>query len=772
MSSLGCAAANRRARLFLATSLLLGCAAARGLELRAATEVAAADLPSEALIVDVLVNGLRRGEFTVRRDRSGAYTFSPADAQALGLPQRPLRASEVHFDERSLALRITLPADSLPGSTYDLTPRRTEKVIETSPPSGFVNYRLSVIEERSGEPLKYALANELVARRGEFLFRNESAVLRDGSIHVLRYGTQLIYDRRADQQRFILGDQAAGSGELGSTLPIGGIGLYKLYAMTPYLMRQPLAGFGGVASTPSQVEVRLGGMPVFREQVAPGPFEVKNLQNFAGARDVEVVVRDALGREQALGFPYYFADQALRAGLHEYAYSLGALREFTGERNADYGPGVLSAMHRYGVTDHVTIGVRGEAAPGVGNLGPTVLYRSDRLGAFSASLSASERDGRAGTAGALGHVYQAERFGVHAMARYFSDGYATVQDLVAPPTVRAELAAGGSVNDPRRGTVFLDRVVTEQRESTGMPRSTLTRLGYSYNFGLGASLFTTLARRQDVRTDTQLFIGLLLTLERATTLHLSAHSEGGVSGLGAQLSKAVPNGEGLGYRLGYDASPSIDSSQAAGFVQYNARAASVMLDASTVRSAGVPDRRVEAAVAGAVTYVGSRFGATRQLDDSFAAVQLASPVEGVRVYSNNQEIGRTDRDGRVIVPRVGSFYETQISIEERDVPLDYSLGELRRVIAPPYRSGSLVTFDVRRLRAVEGRIRGAENATVMLERAGVRQLFETGRDGVYYVEDLAAGEYDAHVDGLACRFKLVVPPSDRPIVSLPEVSCD
>jgi outer membrane usher protein len=797
MSSRGCAAGRRRARqaaLTLMACFLAGAAAqARALEelrLRPATELAAVHLDYEELIAEVFINGQRRGEFTVYRDTAGDYYFKAADAEALGLAGsfgsaalvavRSLGPSEVAFDERHLALRVMLPAASLRSRVYDLTPPRPDRVVEPSESAAFVNYRLAAIEERSGTPIKLALANEFNVRQGGVLFRNEAALLHDGSNHAIRYATQLVYDRREEQQRVILGDQTATSGELGSTLPLGGVGFYKLYQMTPYLMRQPLAGFAGTAATPSQVEVRLGGVPVFREQVAPGPFEVRNLQNFAGARDVEVVVRDALGREQVLGFPYYFADQALRAGLHEYAYSLGALREDLGERNGAYGAGVFSGFHRYGLNDRLTVGLRGEAAQGVQNFGPTVLYRSDRLGALSAGVSASRSDGQGGSAFSLGHIYQSQRFGVHAMARRFSDGYATAQDLIAPSSIRSELAVGASVTDPRWGTVSLDRATTERRSFTGLPQSTLTQLGYTYSFGSRASLFATLSRTVQFQSDVQFFVGVLLTLDRANTLHLSAHRENGGDGFGAQLARAVPAGEGLGYRVGYNGGPSSATGTLDSFVQYNARTASVSLDASAVRADGVQDHRVEAAVFGAATYAGSRFALSRQIDDSFVAVQLAAPVEGVRVYSNNQEIGRTDRDGQLIVPRVGSFYETQVSIDERDVPLDYTLGEVRRVVAPPYRSGSRLAFDVRRLHAVEGTIlvrsrgevRRAENAIIDLEDG---RQFETGTDGRYYVEDLGPGEHIARLqaDGRDCRFKLVVPASEQSILTLPEViACD
>jgi len=800
MSSRGCARtdlARLASRSLLALSLagvMLAALAAEPLPLKVAAELGSLEPRYESLIVEVSVNRRSRGEFTVYRDHEGDYYFKAADVAALGLWRadagrsvriegatfvslRSLEPTEVSFEEARLILDIAFPAPRLQNQTYDLAPRRPRGVLEPREPAAFVNYRLSASDDRSPEPAKVGLANEAVLRIGDTLLRNESALIRSGgSTRVARYATQLIYDRREEQQRLTLGDHTATSGELGSTLAVGGIGFSKLYQMTPYFIRQPLAGFAGSVSTPSQVEVRLGGVPVFREQVEPGPFEVKNLQNFRGARDVEVVVRDALGREQVIGYPYYFADQALRAGLHEYSYSLGALHEEIGTSNAHYGAGVMTALHRYGVSDRVTLGLRGELARELGNIGPSVLHRDDRLGATSAGVSFSTRDGRGGAAGSLAHVYQARGFELHGAARGFSESYATAQDLISPTGLRSEYGLGGSVTAPGWGSLFIDRTVTRRWLPADLPASTLTRIGYNYSFGSRASFFATISRARTPVPDSQVFVGLLISFDRTTTLNLNARQrEGFGESYGAQLASAVPTGEGFGYRVGYDGASSGDANQVTAYAQYNGRSASVTLDALAARNGDTRADRYEAALLGAVAYAGGSWGLTRQIDDSFVAVQLAAPLEGVRVYSNNQEVGRTDRDGRLLVPHVGSFYETQITIDERDVPLDHSIGDLRRVIAPAYRSGSLLGFDVRKLRAVEGVLlmrsekgsRPAENAQVTLRRDGRVQEFSTGRDGRYYVEDLLPGRYEALLG--ACRFFLDVPKSMEPVIQLPEV---
>jgi len=764
--------------------------AAEPLALKLATTLALPQLPAyQALIVDIDVNRQRRGEFTVQRDASGEYLVRAADLAALGLaerasrsvtiegelwvPVRSLAPERVALDEARLVLDIDFPPPALRKSTYDLTLRRPNPAQEPREPGAFVNYRLSASDGSGAEPFKVGLATELAARVNGVLVRNESALVNsEGSTRGLRYATQLVYDIPAEQQRWILGDHTAVSGELGSTLPVGGVSLAKLYQLTPHYVRQPLAGYAGAVSTPSQVEVRMGGIPVFREQVPAGPFELRNLQQFAGARDVEIVVRDALGREQLIGFPYYFAEQALRQGLHEYSYSAGWLREELGTSSGRYGPALASGVHRYGLSDQLTVGLRGELGEDLANFGPTALYRHDRLGVLGAGFSSSRYRGRSGNASSLGYVYHARSFGLRANSRRYSEEYRVAQDLVVPSGVKAEYGAGGSLMLGAAGSLFLDRTVTQRYPTAPILHdSTATRLAYNYSLGRQGSFFATLTRLHEARPDTQIFVGLLVSLDRQKTAHLSARHDqnSGETRYAAQFSSAVPAGEGFGYRIGADGIGA-SARELTGFAQYNARAASLSFDGAAARNAGEGAERYEVALAGAATWTGGRFGLTRHIEDSFVAVQLAAPLEGVRVYSNNQEVGRTDREGRLLVPNVGSYQETQITIDETDVPLDHAIGSLRRVVAPAYRSGALLAFDVRRMRAVEGVIllkgRPAENAPFSL---GGRESI-TGRGGRYYLEDLPPGRHEGRLG--ACRFFLEVPKSVEAVTLLPEVACD
>jgi outer membrane usher protein FimD/PapC len=71
--------------------------------------------------------------------------------------------------------------------------------------------------------------------------------------------------------------------------------------------------------------------------------------------------------------------------------------------------------------------------------------------------------------------------------------------------------------------------------------------------------------------------------------------------------------------------------------------------------------------------------------------------------------------------------------------------------------------------------RPATNAQVTLLRDGRVEEFSTGRDGRFYIEDLAPGRYEARLQSGAreCRFALNVPASNEAILALPAVTaCD
>ena len=123
----------------------------------------------------------------------------------------------------------------------------------------------------------------------------------------------------------------------------------------------------------------------------------------------------------------------------------------------------------------------------------------------------------------------------------------------------------------------------------------------------------------------------------------------------------------------------------------------------------------------------------------------------------------------------------RIGIGAADVPLDYTIDTTEQIIAPPFRGGALVTFPMQHTQNFLGTlvvdaskksvIPAYGQLTVMVE--GKPAVSPLGKNGEFYLENLAAGKYPAKVeykDGV-CQFGLEIPVTDAPFVNLGTLHC-
>src|SRR5262249_12364641 len=172
--------------------------------------------------------------------------------------------------------------------------------------------------------------------------------------------------------------------------------------------------------------------------------------------------------------------------------------------------------------------------------------------------------------------------------------------------------------------------------------------------------------------------------------------------------------------------------------------------------------------------------AGRAGEETFALVR-APGLPGVRVYSENNLIGRTDGNGDVLVPNLLPYYGNRLRIDDRDVPLNYEVQDTEKTIAPPFRGGAFVPFAVRQIRTVVGSIRVHDSKSEIVPAFGQLTIIGTGtryesplgRDGEFYFENLPSGTYDATVEYRegACRFRMQVPAGSDTVVKLGRLPC-
>src|SRR3546814_8559565 len=78
-----------------------------------------------------------------------------------------------------------------------------------------------------------------------------------------------------------------------------------------------MPSLNGSAALPSVVDIYVNDAPVGSRDLKPGPFQVVDAPIVSGNGEVNLVVRDMLGRETLVRQSYYNAPGQLRAGLHD-----------------------------------------------------------------------------------------------------------------------------------------------------------------------------------------------------------------------------------------------------------------------------------------------------------------------------------------------------------------------------------------------------------------------------------------------------------------------
>lgn len=753
---------------------------------------------ADTMIVAVTVNGERKGEFFVYRTGDGDFLVKVSDLAVMALrdlkgkivdvegePHLSLRSAagiEPRLDEKTLTLEIAAASRLLGSKAIDLQPARRPGVLRPKDSSAFLNYRLGSTGSAGSSSLSFAA--EAGARVGDWLFASDYSHLSTsrGERRSVRLMSNLTLDRREQLQRLTLGDFFTSSGALGSPLQLGGISFSKRYTLDPYFVRHPTAAFAGAVPAPAEAEIYLGDMRVRTERLPAGEFLIQNFDYYGGARDIQIVLRDRFGREQRLDYRYYFTDALLRGGLHEYSYDLGVMRRDFGTSSNRYAGAAASLFHRYGVSDNLTVGVRGEASKAGGNFGPELLVRVGAFGTTTARLAASrDAEGRTGRAIQVGHDYQAGAFHARLDARHLSEHYAVAAGAPAADRPRADVSGGVGYGDAAIGNFGLD--VSSSTRYHGMARKATT-FSYSKSLPGNLSLFATYSRVHEGTRRSEFFVGLSWSPTKDINASAVLQDRAGTSTQLLQVSRNVPQGEGWGWRLAAENARQggHEARSVSPFVQYNSP---YWIYTADFRSDSVGDQRArssyQVAASGAIAYVGGTVGLSRPIADSFGVIQVGN-LEDVRVYQSNQLIGRTNAKGRLFVPNLGSYVDNQIAIEDKDVPFDYLIAEKERYVSPPWRSGSVVPFQVTRIQAFTGRIllrtdgalQPAEYHEGTLIVDGKLIAFVTGNGGSFYLENLAAGRFDLVLSSPAgtCRVDLVIPESTATIVELGEFPCE
>ncbi len=753
-------------------------------------------LAMEHVVFGVILNSEEKGEYFAYLTSDGDYLMSKEDLRSIGFDDPAGKITEIQgkpyislrsmegvtfvFNEKTLSLEITAVPNLLQKQAVDFRPVRRTDVYYPKDSSAFFNYGLNYTGDGLLNYKSFTGTTQLGARIGDVLFLNDSMYTNDEtSERFVRLSTNMTYESRLDLNRGVLGDIYATSGYLGSAVNMGGISFSRNFNIDPYFIRQPMVDYTGFATLPSEVKVSIDGTQVKSDKISPGRFDLKNILSFNGVHDMEITIKDAFGREQTLRYPFYTTDILLKKGLSEFSYNAGFLREDYGVKSNDYSRFAYSFFHNYGITDSLTVGVRGEGLSDLANIGPQVSFLIKNYGVLSLSTGASfGKSDSSGFAGSLSYTYQQDKINFRLLCNSYTEDYSTITTRSTDEKTRYELGAGIGYGTKTLGSISFD--FARISKYTGQDRESYT-LNYSRNITKDSNIYLSVSHTKDDGSNTKFTLGLLYYPWKETLLSLNLQKDKDTDSQTLQIQKNAPAGEGYGYRASASRSNTIESeiNSINPYFQYNGRYGIYSAEfIGNYPNKGAADEIFNLNASGGIAYVGRTVAFGRPVSDSYGVVEIGD-LKGVAVYHNNQLIGHTNRSGKVFIPNMTSYIDNYVTIEDKDIPVEYSLEKVTRNVSPPYRGGTYLSFDAIKVQAFIGRMETKENGkTVPLELKeatlsvnGKKIDFVTARGGEFYLENIPPGHYKGTLQDMdkIRQFDIMIPRSDESIVNIGSV---
>jgi len=734
--------ASRRALAPIALSLV-----AVAVALPARADNAAPPGFAVAVLVVTLNRQPQREPIVALRDARGAVFVAAADFAQWRL-RVPDAAALVHAGERyyplaalpglvasvnesAQALVIEAPAALFPATPIDVAaapaplPRRSAS-------GGFLNYNLLASHESGTTSTAASL--ELGLFGGSGVLTNSGTVGDGDSVpHWTRLESTWTYAMPSRIAALRAGDAISRAGAWGHALRFGGVQLATDFATRPDLVLSPGEAVAGQAIVPSTVDVFVNNALVAQQPVRPGPFSITNIPPVTGAGNVTLVIRDELGREQVITRPFYASQALLRPGLDDFSVEAGWLRRNFGIASDDYGPWFASATFRRGLSSEATGEVRAEAEAGLVNVGASGDVLVGELGIVDASLAAGRNPVGSGARVAVGFERQSPGLSMAVHGAWASPRFRQLGDFESTLTVEREVIATAGYGFGRFGSASIAYVDRHYREQSA---AAIASFGYSLGLDRWGYLAASLTRVRGDGGATAINVIWTVPFGTATSTTLGVDR---VRGAGANRDEVslsaqrnLPAGEGVGWRL-----RASDNGPRQAQIDVQGRYASLSAEVAEVQ------RRTgeRVSLTGGIGAIADSLFVSRTIDDSFGLVRVRGYPD-VRVYAQNQEIGRTDASGSLVVPRLLAYQRNALRIEQADLPFDAEFDALVQEAVPYARNGVVVDFAVRPARGAL--------VTFVLENGqpvppgarasidGSERSFAVANDGVAYLAGLAA----------------------------------
>lgn len=670
------------------------------------------------------------------------------------------------IDLAALTLSVDFPLDKLKGTQQSLI--EDDRLPVTYSRGGFFNYDLR--GDRVAGAVSRGLSWDFGAFGSPGLFTS-SFFSGDAGRGTTRLDTTFRHDNPVKITSALAGDYITRPGNYGPSVRMGGLQYARNFANDPQLVTFPSVEVGGVAVVPSTVDIFVNNARTFSTQVNPGPFSVSNLPVPVGAGNVRLVVRDVFGRETTTVVPFVRYDTLLRAGLSDFSFDAGWLRRSYATVSNDYGAFATTGMYRYGVNNGLTLEGRAEGMSDRGSLGGAVLFTVPVLGLATVAASASRAETQgAGYLGKIGFQRRERDYSFAAGAEQRSANYTDI--AFEPGQVRTLALRQFSASTRVGANQWLNALALRQTDTSG--RFDTDSIGWSVALPRSITLSANLSRfsgSSPGSTVVSLSVAMPLGDREYAVAAYEKKNNSSTADATLQVSRNLLETNSFGYRL------------LAGEQSGKKR-----LEAGAAWQTGVGTFGVEAAESfgqqafragarGGLVVAGGEWELSRYIDSSFAIVKTAD-FPDVRIFANNQEVGRTNSSGIAVVPRLTGFLTNRLAFEPEDIPLEGVFRENVQSVKIATGMGVLVDLGVKRQLSATVALFGANGrpvpagATVRLE--GGSEEFPVAGGGRVFISGLERGKANplvVQIGEAQCRVSIELPGGFASGTSLGPFTC-
>ncbi|WP_174508146.1 fimbria/pilus outer membrane usher protein [Klebsiella oxytoca] len=662
-----------------------------------------------------------------------AYIPLPEGETLVDVSQIP--SVQFEYDQAGQMLKLKVPDSWLPEQRIDNTGEQNYHRPLSTPGLLFNYDSYSLVSSDNSKTTSTSTETRFFGAAGTF--SNFAVIRQDWSSGnaeqqgYIRYDTLWKYSDTERMLSYQAGDVVSDALTWSSSVRLGGLRFSRNFSVRPDLVTYPLLNLSGSAEVPSSVDLFINGYKASSTQINGGPYTLTNVPYISGAGEATVVTTDALGRQVTTSVPFYVSNTLLREGLSDFDFSIGALRNNYGIKNADYGAGAVSAIYRYGVSNWLTVSTHTEDREGLTNAGIGSDISVGTLGTLSLSASASQGEGN-GNQLTSGYSYYSGIWGLNYQHIQRSADFDNLSSYRSTSTLsRQSDQATLSFSPWGRvlGSFSLGYFDIQAQDSS---RTRLMNLSWSR--GLWKNSSVNISVNHDLQANSySSMLQLIIPFDELGSVQISGQrSSSGEWGQNIAYNRSAPVEGGLGWNLAHSISG--DNYSQADLTWVNKLAT---LSGGYYGSRD--DRHGWFEAADSVVLMDNSLFFARRINDAFIVVSTDGYPD-VTVNYENRKVGATDKNGHLLIPWATAWYPGKVTLDTLPLPTDTEVPMVEQRIAVRESSGALVEFPVRRVRsATITLVDGAGQPLALgtqVEETTSHQVSVVGYDGIVWLSHL------------------------------------